>query len=827
MAGMLLSLAWLTQAGAAPLPSGQAAPGPRFALCDAYCALVDRNGDVVTPRVFEAIHSFDGPAGLYEHRGRQGAIDRSGRTLVKPEHDSLWLTPDGQGLLAGDELPANTAAAATAYITTLYDMRGRLLLRRQSSADRGGWWHGHPYYRDCPSAQAPGTTCPWVFTDAQGHEQARYAWLDDSGTSTLFPASIDAVHYGYIDSALRFAIPPAFTQARAFSDGLAPVSTAKGIGLIDPQGRIVIPPGRYASLFPFPDALFIQAFAPGQHYCGDYVRRDGSTVALPAGICPDTRTSNTRKFGYAYVHGAQGTGIIDYAGHMLIEPIHAALDGLGADYLAYASEPGPSALKGLLDRRGRILLTPRYTSIDTGPGNTFIAATRDGKGLIDPQGHWLVPPLYSDGKRMSDGLAAFAVKNGDGSSGPYAIFRPDGSRLPYASRYSPQEQSPAGAARAFVIYGKNDAQGLIAPDGRVLVPLQARTQEISYLGEGLWQARVSQGNGQTQDRLYSGGQLQKALLPYSGLSPFKDGTATARTRDGLAVLVKRDGTLLAQFSTLFPHYADRGTHPIVERSLDRCFKEDPAAEPGEGLAPSAANRRICASPALARLSRATEKRYFNAQTGPCLPADYMALRPAYERSLDRCRNGTCIERAMHAFQSRIARTQARCQPESTALKASGRPIAGPLRQALFKQIEAEKDSGLEVPDDAQDPGETLGYTRLELGKRQGILVTAPATASNGPFWLFLETPGNRWQVVLQNYSGYLRPIEAAGRLRHGLPVLRTQQHVSCCEHAVDYYAFDGRRYQPFMSCTQLYDQDDAVLFCDDRQKPDANASGAQ
>ena len=102
-----------------------------------------------------------------------------------------------------------------------------------------------------------------------------------------------------------------------------------------------------------------------------------------------------------------------------------------------------------------------------------------------------------------------------------------------------------------------------------------------------------------------------------------------------------------------------------------------------------------------------------------------------------------------------------------------------------------------------------------LGKQRGVLVTSDSGAPNSPFWLFAPSGKGDWSEVLSDYAGYLRPLEATDMMQNGLPVLRTQQHASCCEHTVSYFAYDGRAYQPLLSCTQLYDADETpLLFCD-------------
>jgi hypothetical protein len=134
----------------------------------------------------------------------------------------------------------------------------------------------------------------------------------------------------------------------------------------------------------------------------------------------------------------------------------------------------------------------------------------------------------------------------------------------------------------------------------------------------------------------------------------------------------------------------------------------------------------------------------------------------------------------------------------------------------------------EDPDSGPD---SLAFNALRLGGREAVVAFQQNGAHNSPFWPMLrDRPGKgkppQWRIVLDNYGGYLRPLEGTDAVRNGLPVLRTQQHASCCEHQVDYYAYDGRRYAPSLRCTQLYDGDSPVLFCDDPAEDRRAPAGA-
>ena len=206
-----------------------------------------------------------------------------------------------------------------------------------------------------------------------------------------------------------------------------------------------------------------------------------------------------------------------------------------------------------------------------------------------------------------------------------------------------------------------------------------------------------------------------------------------------------------------------------------------------------------------------------AVSGPCVPQDFLALRPQYDKDLAQCRDGACLENAMRSFQARLAATARQCARSPAPMKWLDRPVEPALRARLRRLIAKHGENFEEDPDSGPD---SLAFNALRLGGREAVAVVQQNGAHNSPFRLMLrDRPGKGkpppWRIVLENYGGYLRPLEGTDAVRNGLPVLRTQQHASCCEHQVDYYAYDGRRYAPSLHCTQLYDGGSPVLFCDD------------
>jgi hypothetical protein len=168
---------------------------------------------------------------------------------------------------------------------------------------------------------------------------------------------------------------------------------------------------------------------------------------------------------------------------------------------------------------------------------------------------------------------------------------------------------------------------------------------------------------------------------------------------------------------------------------------------------------------------------------------------------------------MYDFQTTITATAHCCAAKRISLRTQ--PVPANLRARLTRLIMAQNSDDLEPGDDGRP---AIDFFGLKLGGIPAVLASAGTGGYNLPFWLFSHTPKGAWRTALSDDAGYLRPIESAGGTSHGLAVLRTQQHASCCEHVVTYYAYDGHAYQSLLSCTQLYDQDETPVLLWDGPK---------
>jgi hypothetical protein len=811
LAALAVCLASLS-AHAVPAEPDAARP---FVLCDAYCAIVDARGKPVSDRVFDRVDDATGQVVIYGHDGKRGALNARGKRILKPVYDDLFV-PEGEPFIQGYIKGKNASAPNT---DLLFDLDGNPVLTRTD--EQVGAWQGHPYYIVQCSGQDKGSRpCGTFFTGKDGRVVARFRYFYPEGASPLAVASPDGKRFGYVGPGLAFRIHAVYTHAEPFQDGYALVSNEEGMGLVDAKGDVRIAPGTFKALFGDEDDLFYVGFVAGDRQCGRYVRRDGTPVELPDGVCPFS-SSRSLLHGYDLVRGKDGIGAIDASGAVIIAPRYAGLLPLSGRYLAFARKRGGPY--GMMDRRGNVLIQPGYLYLKLGPDGTVVAQRPDRTVvLLDRRGRRLGKHAFRDLEPLSAALLSYTLRRPDGRM-EHGFVKPDGTVLPLRGSAARVTEGPGRPAR-FVVSEYVEPgvlkKGLMDGRGRVIVPLAEHVKSIEYLGDDLWRVRRYKRNSPPVDDVYdAAGRIVAALAPYRDIQPFRGGVTTAREKArGNPVLIDAQGRVLASYAALFPQYTARAREGdgIVMQALDRCRVADPAAEPEERPVESGVDKRICADPALRSLSRQTEKAYYSAQAGPCLPGVFMALRPAYDKALAVCADNACLRRSMLGLRKRLAAVAKTCARARSVVRWSDEPVPKGEQRALTKVIAGHGDNYYAQDADNASSGDqgALSFQNLALGKLPAALVTQNTYAHNEPFWLLAKDGHGKWRIILQDYAGYLRGFDVAGATHNGLPILRIQQHASCCEHDVEYFQYDGHEYRSRRQCTQLYDGDETpVLFC--------------
>ena len=188
--------------------------------------------------------------------------------------------------------------------------------------------------------------------------------------------------YGYLDRTEKMVIPPQFSAAENFSDGVALVHLPDGAkGLVDRQGKIVILSFSLEELQPFAHGL--AAVKVGDKY--GYVDKQGTLIIKP-------QYDNASPFdqGLAQVARLDKYGLIDRTGKVVVP--------LEYDHITYFHEDRARAFdqKGryaIIDRSGR-LLTPFMFLPHEGEdfafhGGLAYVEWEEGNGYINREGKFI------------------------------------------------------------------------------------------------------------------------------------------------------------------------------------------------------------------------------------------------------------------------------------------------------------------------------------------------------------------------------------------------------------------------------------------------------
>jgi hypothetical protein len=237
-----------------------------------------------------------------------------------------------------------------------------------------------------------------------------YGFLDRSGKEVVPPVYSEATNFeegvaiikkegkwGAVDRKGKFIIPLKFSMMYPFNEGLSVVSVDQKWGFVDPAGKTRIP-------FAFSMAAsFNKGMAPvkqGSKY--GYINPKGQFVFT-------MRFDNARPFAddYAAVQLNNKWGLINRKGVLVIQPMYNDIMDVdnGTVRVNLDGKWGVAAVDG------RYLVRPIYDEIDILSENRL--AVRQGKewGYVNLKGEVVVKPAYKAAKKFSEGLAAVSYSD--------------------------------------------------------------------------------------------------------------------------------------------------------------------------------------------------------------------------------------------------------------------------------------------------------------------------------------------------------------------------------------------------------------------------------
>lgn len=209
--------------------------------------------------------------------------------------------------------------------------------------------------------------------------------------------------YGYVDQHGIVVIPPRFSDAHDFSEGLAAVKVDKTWGYINRQGEMVIQP-RYNRVGDFHESL--TAVFDGDYW--GFSNKEG-ILAVPCqyqdvGVFSEGLAPVRKNNKYGFIN-QKGQRVID----LQFNEAYEFKDGLAR------IRDGSSKLYGFINKNGKVVVKPSFERArDFSEGRAFVQCDERGNSYycyIDNEGNRSVFCKWDFAGDYHDGLACVSISN--------------------------------------------------------------------------------------------------------------------------------------------------------------------------------------------------------------------------------------------------------------------------------------------------------------------------------------------------------------------------------------------------------------------------------
>ncbi|MFA0964576.1 WG repeat-containing protein [Roseivirga sp. BDSF3-8] len=226
--------------------------------------------------------------------------------------------------------------------------------------------------------------------------------FDNHTTTPFFYYAEDGL-YGYIDPKGEVVIPARYSEANAFSEGLALVRQGDKQGFINGRGEWVFST-EFDEIFPFAGGRAV-VYKDG---LAGYIDTSGKVV-----IAPQFAEAWSFSEGVAAVQHADGLyGYIDSTGTYVIPPQYAYAEAFSEGLAAiathsYKDEYGDEVIDsiGYINTSGEIAIPPIYDVADYFHSGRAVVGKGGLNTIIDKQGQPLLPMQEADIKNFDDGIS--------------------------------------------------------------------------------------------------------------------------------------------------------------------------------------------------------------------------------------------------------------------------------------------------------------------------------------------------------------------------------------------------------------------------------------
>jgi len=384
----------------------------------AKCGYIDREGKEKIPLKFDDAKRFREQRAAVKVGEKWGFIDTEGTWVVEPIY--LQASSFSEGLAAVQLAAVGPNETGTTEAKTKVYRKGTTVLRvsRASAPKAAGGWG----YIDT----AGKLVIPHQFVAVQDFSNGlamvrprggKSIWMSDAEVAELDKRGMDYVMErfvffadnafeaaGYIDKTGTMVIPPRFSTAVSFREGLAYVEQFTNVnvtlrGYIDTTGKPVIELARNAVRPPM--EIGVESLLQLNQ-----IRFDDPIGLIPAEPGPIAHKDGLALVdsGTGFVHAPKWT-YVDTSGKVIVENV-GEFSSSFSEGLAAVGKGGFSRGKtGYVDRTGKFVIPCQYDA--GGHFSEGLAPVLVGKrwGYIDPSGKVLIDTRFEKAASFSEGLA--------------------------------------------------------------------------------------------------------------------------------------------------------------------------------------------------------------------------------------------------------------------------------------------------------------------------------------------------------------------------------------------------------------------------------------
>lgn len=332
--------------------AGEFNEGLAMVVMNGRYGFINKQGELKIECVYEGAYDFNEGRAVVESNGKLGMIDRNNKLLLPFEFDDIG------------EMSEQKAYVSKGEFYGYVDQNGELII-------------------------------PEKFDEAFNYNE-RLALVQFEGS------------YGMIAPSGQFVIQPKYEELTPLTDSLVLCVVDGRKGLLTKNGTVVIEP-IYDQIGEFKDGLALVSHGDTVEYINIH-----GEVVLSKGYrtYPNFLLKGTFNEGAAIVMNKKGKyGRINTYGNVITEFQYDNL-GLSNRFIPFEKEE----MWGLMNTTNKVLISPKYESIDVLGDNYILGRTEDGAGVMDPNGTKIIDFTYEEIEYL--GQQVFVTE----SNGKYGMY---------------------------------------------------------------------------------------------------------------------------------------------------------------------------------------------------------------------------------------------------------------------------------------------------------------------------------------------------------------------------------------------------------------------